>query len=95
MLQQVGGVKRRQGHRQPDAPLAQDRVQQIVLQGGQGGPPLAANTVLISATRWRPFGQVLMERGETHHLRWLAWLRRPTEAQKPRQTKLTSIAERP
>jgi hypothetical protein len=96
--------------------------QQILLEGGQGSPPLAPRAVVVAAAgRYAP-GQVAPDRLETDplfnfwfnhrqdppeaatgwstgsacpHQRRLPRLRRITAAQRPRDTKFTSMAERP
>ena len=77
--------------------------QEVVLQGGQGCPPLAPHAVFIAHPHGHPFGQQLAKAIEagawagsgSHHGDLVGWPRRATEAHRPSAMKLRSMAERP
>ena len=105
LLQQGRFIEGGQGRRQPHAPLGAERHQKVVLEGGQGCPPLAPHAVLIAAAWGSAVGQFATQGRQTshglggrirHHQRPVPVLRRrATDAHSPRAMKFTSMAERP
>ena len=98
MGQKLGLVERRQRGGQPDSLLV-IAIQQLLLKNFEGAPPEAAHPGFIAGSRTSVPGQTLpqgLKAVVAHHRpSEPTRLCRTTDRQRPRQMKLTSIAERP